>query len=143
MEEQYIINIENCIADYSRPAVIRNLFVDIRDRGYVTVGDFFERMNDSDLDVLRVISETVADLDGDEPSNEQEEDAFSDLVMLSLGLTIAEGITIDPDQLNTNMRVTMSFIALEYLARANEINVYHENWSMDPDHSGIIADMKK
>lgn len=142
-QEHYILNIENCIADRTRPAVIRTLFMDIRERGYVTVGEFFKNINDADLDTLRDISETIMDLEGGEPQTLQEQDAYSNIVLLSCALLVAEGSEVDPAIFSTAVKVTMSFIALEALARMNMIDVYRENWSMDPESSAILAQAKK
>lgn len=139
-QEHYTLNIENCIADRTRPAVIRNLFIDLRERGYVTVGEYFETMADADLNSLRDIAEIVAS--NDEPQTAEEEDAFSNIVLLSCGLIIAEGNEVDPAEFSMAVRMTMTFISLESLARMGAIDVYRENWCMDPDHKGIIAKAK-
>lgn len=142
-QENYLINIDNCIADRTLPAVIRNLFVDIRDKGYISVGDFFKDLNDGDLYILRDISEVIVQLEGSDAQTKEQDDAYSNIMMLGLGLTVGEGLEIDPNSIDVTMKVTMSLIALECLSRTGHIDVYRENWSMDPDTPGIIAKAKK
>lgn len=144
MDDEYMtLNIDKCIADRSRPAVIRSLFVDIRDRCYVTPGEFFGGISDMDLEVLRVYSEQIARLDGHAPSTDEHHTAYENLGLLSMGLLVGDGLEITEDTSVHALKTTVLLISLEHLARLGMIDVYRDNWSMDPTDVRPIAKGKK
>ena len=142
MEDGFILNIDNGIADKRRPAVIRNLFIDIRDRSYVTPGEFFREMSDRDLDVLREYSEMIGSLEGADPNTKEHDEACENMSLLGLALCVGDGIELTDDTAVNAIQTAVLFTSLEHLARLGVIDVYRDNWSMDPMDNAMIAKAK-
>ncbi len=135
-EDCFVFNLDNCINDKTQPMVIRQLFSDIQKYGYVSVGDYFRDMHDSDLATLR---DMVMLLEKDKGETPASMTAIESLTLLGMGLTFAEGMVINEEVAKQAMQTITLFISLEHLARVKMIEVIRENWSMDPDVSKPIA----
>jgi len=135
-ETMYTLNIEKCINDTSRPAPIRQLFVTIRDHGYITVGQFFKNLTDQDLTIL---SELMDLMDPKNTDAKAKDLAAHHLTLLGIGLTAAEGLVVNESSATDSLGAVVAFIAMESLARNNVIEVFHDKWTMDPLSSDVMA----
>jgi len=138
--EQFTLNIEKCIADKSMPAVIRETFVHLRDHGYINVGKFFKEMSDLDLDTLQMLAEfTHPDVDATE---EQTQQGYEYMTLLGLAMLVGEGHELTEQACENSLRVMISYVTIETLARKNLVEAFHENWSMDMDDTKPIVKAK-
>ena len=138
--EQFTLNIDNCIADKSMPAVVREASVNLRDYAYINVGRFFKEMSDIDLDTLQSLAEhTHPDA---ESTDEQIQQAFECMTLLGLAMLVGEGHDLTEQACESSLRVMISYVTIESLARKNLVEAFHENWSMDMDDTKPIVKAK-
>lgn len=138
--EQFTLNIDKCIADKSMPAVIRETFVHLRDHGYINVGKFFKEMSDLDLDTLQILAEyTHPDA---EATEEQTMQGYEYMTLLGMAMLVGEGHELTEEACENSLRVMISYVAIEGLARKNLVEAFHENWSMDMDDTKPIVKAK-
>lgn len=135
-DDMYIVNVDQCIADRSQPAVVRQLFMDIRDKGYVMAGDFYREMPQPDLDTLRQFVE-MSENEG--YTQQQQEAAAGVVTLVALGLTVGEGMSVTEKTVIEAARTVVLYTSLEQLARAGLCKVYRENWTMDLHSDAIVA----
>jgi hypothetical protein len=135
-DECFVFNLDNCIKDKTQPTVIRELFTQIQKYGYISVGDFFSEMHDSDLRILRDMVVLLEEEQGETPNSLT---AVESLTLLGMGLTFGEGMVINEEVAAQGLSTVTIFISLEFLARSSMIQAMRENWSMDPTVSKQIA----
>lgn len=139
-DTQYItINIDKCISNRDTPAVVRQLFIELRNRGYINIGEYFRTMPQEDLDVLRACS----DLLESDATPEQESRAYESLLLFGLGLMVGEGQELTDDTAKNGVKLVVTYVALEHLFRLDMIEVFRENWSTYIDEPGQIARAKQ
>ena len=136
-EQMYIVNIDQCIADKSLPAIVRQLFTDIRAKGYLTAGDFYRDMSQPDLDILRDYVEATAE--ESERTQEERDKAMEIVTLLALGLTVGEGLSVTEESVMDATRTVILYTSLEQLSRFNMCEVFRENWTMDIHSDAPVA----
>lgn len=131
-KELFTLNVDRCIADKSIPAVIRNLFVELRDKGYVHVGNFFKDLTDIDLETLKELAESTHP-EATNVTDEQVENAYEHMALLGMALMVGEGCELSIDNCELGLKLAITYTTVEGLFRRNLVEVIHENWSMDGD----------
>jgi hypothetical protein len=142
-EDTFTLNIDRCIADKSNPAVIRELFKQLRDDGYINVGKYFAEMSDIDLDMLTEIADhTHPDAVG-ESTPEQITQSMETMALMGMALTVGEGGVLSESACEQGLKLTITYIAIESLYRRGIVNVFRENWSMTEEGNKPIVEMRK
>lgn len=125
-EETFTILFERVMQDKKLLATTRLLAVDISENGYINIGEFFQKMSDSDLQKYLNMSE---DMDNEEAA---------EILLLSEMLAIGEGLDNGLDE--TNMEVMQNrisqlimYLACEQLARKGMVKLYREHMSFGED----------
>ena len=142
-DDTFTLNIDRCISDKSNPAVIRELFKQLRDDGYINVGKYFAELSDIDLQLLVDLAEhTHVDA-----SNESDESDISrgveTLALLGMALTVGEGGPLTESACEQGVRLAIAFVSIESLYRKGLVNVFRENWSMIEEGNKPIVELRK
>lgn len=107
-------------------AVTRMTAMMIQQKGYLTFGDFLQSLTDNDLkSLLDVVEEQVK-------ADETEEivDAFENIVLLTIMLTEAEGVSIDNmDNLHQNTSIFTAMLTMEGLRRKGFVEIIYDKLS--------------
>lgn len=140
-KELFTLNVDRCIADKSIPAVIRNLFVELRDKGYVHVGNFFKDLTDVDLSTLRDLAESTHP-EAEGLTDDQVQSAYEHMALLGMALMVGEGCDLSPDNCELGMKLAITYTTVESLFRKDLVEVIHENWTMDGDGSLPVVKRK-
>lgn len=141
-EEIYSLNIETCIADRSIPSVIREVFLSLRENGYVNVGSFFKNLSDIDLETLSTLADFTHP-DVEDATQEQVDMGYQYMSLLGMALMVGEGFDLSMDNCELGLKLAISYTAIESLHRHGMVNVFYENWSMDSDTNKPIVELKK
>lgn len=129
----FYVNCEKVSTDKDLLPVTRNLAKKLMETEYLTVGEFFENINDVDLNILLHGSEMT----DDNPN------MLDDIMVLSMLLCGAEGANAvkDENDVMTIVSQFTSFVALESLFRKGLIKLHRENMSFVNDLGNkIIAE---
>lgn len=140
-ENGFTLNIDRCINDKSQPAVIRELFTQLRKDGYINVGKYFSELSDIDLQTLSDLSErTHPDTD---VSQDEAQVGFEVMALLGMALTVGEGGMLDEKTTEVGLKLVIAYTAIETLYRKGLVNVFRENWSMAEDEGKKIVELRK
>lgn len=136
---EYSINYEKIIHDRTMLGVTRTLAIDITNNPYMTVGSFLRDIQDSDLQLLIDIIDTM-DEDDSEPKNPR----AAELLLMSQILSRAEGVIAeDIEEIVRHMNMFTTMIVCESLYRKGLADVIHENMSFGVDAGNLIIAKKK
>lgn len=142
-DDTFTLNIDRCIADKSNPAVIRELFKQLRDDGYINIGKYFAEMSDLDLDMLTEIADHTHHEAVGESTPDQIAQSMETMALIGMALTVGEGGTLTEEACEQGLKLAITYIALEGLFRKGLVNVFRENWSMTEDSSKPIVELRK
>ena len=122
--------------------MIRQIFVELKERGYLSVGDFFKGLNSTDLDSLRTLAE-YTNPEATEYSEEEVNRGYEAMLMLGIGLSLGEGLELSESHCDKSMRGAIIYTTIEALAREGLVEAYRENWSMSLDDDKPIVKRKE
>lgn len=123
---EYSINYDNVVKSKELLAVTRLTASDLMNCPYMTLGDFFKNLSDSDVQSLQDIVEIAED--------EPEHEALGNLVLLTEMLTSAEGVArADFDDMHMRLNTFCMYVTVVSLARKGLVKVYYENMSFGED----------
>lgn len=125
-ESQYTIEFARVAEDNKLLGTTRLLALDISKNGYINIGEFFEKMNDSDLQKYLNLSENLDD------------EAAAEVVLLGEMLSIGEGLEYSlsyekPETMEKRISQLIMFLACESLYRKGLVKLYRENMSFGDD----------
>jgi hypothetical protein len=124
MDEVKGINLEKIIADPTFSAIVKMTAINMQKNPYTTLKDFFKGLTVNDLTVLNLMVELA----------DTEEEALSDLIVLTEMLSRAEGAegtTAESARENVNFFLTMVNVAS--LESKGLVDVIWENVSFGPE----------
>lgn len=131
-EDGFTLNIERCIKDKAQPAVIRQLFTQLRDDGYINVGKYFAELSDMDLQTLTDLADyTYPHAEGLTP--EQVNSGYEAMTLVGMALTVGEGGELNEKTCEDGLKMAITYTAIETLFRHGFVNVFRENWTMVDD----------
>ena len=125
-ESQYTIEFAKVAEDNKLLGTTRLLAMDISKNGYINIGEFFEKMNDSDLQKYLNMAEDLDD------------EAAAEVVLLSEMLAVGEGLenSLDekhPEYMQQRVSQLIMYLACESLARKGLVKLYRQNMSFGED----------
>lgn len=122
-ESSFVINLEK-IARYKKfTRATRLLALDLLDNPYLTVGTFFKNLSDSEIKELCNICER------------EDDDAVSELLLLSEMLSRAEGITsFTPEEVGKKAGAFRVITAGVSLARKGLVKAIYHNMTLELEH---------
>lgn len=131
-EASFTINYKHVAADKSMSRLIRCLAIDIMENPYTSIGDFFAKLTDDEVQDLVDRCE-----DTDNPK-------FSEIVLMAEMLAVAEGLNQgNEDEIHMRTNQFCVLIACESLGRKGLANVFRENMSFGEDMGDKIVAIKK
>lgn len=139
--DYFVVNIDKCIADKELPAVIRQIFTELKERDYISPGDFFKNLNETDLESLRILAEYTNPA-ADEYTEEQIDRGYEAMMMLGIGLSLGEGLELSESHCEKAMKGAIIYTSIEAMARKDIVEVYRENWSMSLDEDKPVVKRK-
>jgi len=124
----FTINYQNIISDKNMSRIIRCMAVDMMQNPYMSIGDFFVRLNDEEVQYLIDQCEDV------------EDPKFSEIVLMAEMLAVAEGLEQgNEDEIHKRTNQFCVLVAVESLGRKGLAKVFRENMSFGEDMSDKIV----
>jgi hypothetical protein len=139
----FTLNIERCINDKSQPAVIRQLFMQLRDDGYINTGKYFAELSTIDLQTLSDLADCTHPDAVDELPVEQIDEGFEAMTLVGMALMVGEGGMLSEESCEAALKLAISYTAIETLYRNGLVNVFRENWTMAEDTGKPIVELRK
>jgi nucleoside-diphosphate-sugar epimerase len=116
------LNYDKILADPTFSAVAKQVLVSLQRQPYMTLGEFFSKLTNTDLTALNFTVELAYE--------HEDPQALSDLIVIVHALASAEGITPANDQEATdNINYFGTLVTCESLARKGVVRVFHENFT--------------
>lgn len=141
--KDFTVNIHNVATNKEFSSVTRLLATDLMRNPYLSVGDFFKNLSDSDLQILSDIADTVFTHFSDEESqaDNKANNNINECVMLTMLLSGAEGLDSIPDIDIIRKRVSqlIMFVSCESLHRKGLVKLHHHNLSFGEDSDDKIV----
>jgi hypothetical protein len=134
MQQGYMLYLDKIVEDGSDlPTYLVRAGKELQQCGYLTAGDFFERLDDVEVLHLTTLMNSVHTADFRLYSVDSEE-AGKSLYHLSLVcflLALGEGeVQITPEFLHESMKALFILIAVENLYREGKVLVFRENFTI-------------
>lgn len=133
VEQGYMVYLDKIIEGTELPSCLVRAAKDLQESGYLTTGDFFERLEDVEVLELTTLMNSVNTADFKLYSIQSEE-AGRNLYHLSLicfVLALGEGeVQITPSFLHEAMKALFVLIAVENLYREGKVLVFRENFTI-------------
>ena len=129
--DKYHVSLSTVANSSEMMAVTRLLAIDLQNNPYLSVGDFFKKISDADLQLLTDVVD-----EGEENVH------FSELLLLSHMLAMAEGLGPkfeNIDIVTERVNAFCMFVAIESLHRKKLVKVHHENMSFGEDMKSKVV----
>lgn len=125
-DTSYTIQFSKVAEDKKLLNTTRLLAHDLSKTGYINIGEFFQNMNESDLQVYLNMAEDV------------DSEAAAELLLVSEMLSIGEGLdnglnVDDMETMQNRMSQMIMYLACESLARKGMVKLYRENMTFGDD----------
>lgn len=122
--DDYRFNYEKVLTDKSFTAATRLLAAELMQSPYKTVGQFFDALNDSDLEIL---------------IDKIDEENMEEILLLAVMLSRAEGVPVNGIDHITELTNFMTvFIVGESLARKGLAQIFHDEMTFDNDSETVF-----
>ena len=133
VEQGYMVYLDKIAEGTDLPTCLVRAAKDLQESGYLTTGDFFERLEDVEVLELTSLMNSVNTQDFQKYALESEE-AGRNLYHLSLicfVLALGEGeVQITPSFLNEALKALFMLIIIENLYREGKVLVFRENFTI-------------
>lgn len=137
MEKEYLVlNIDNIIKQKDIPNVIKGAALDLKYHTYLSIGDFLKKISDEDLEILSDYCDNIFE-------NKYHPEEVSNIALLATILLTGEGLEANEETVAEAIDATIMFITLEGLARKDLVEVYRENFTLDPIYKELIVAKRK
>ena len=131
--EGYYLHLDKVVAAKDLPDCIVRAANELVENGYLTAGDFFEKLDDVEVLLLGVMVDSVK-TDDFQTYKIDTEEAGRNLYQLSLlcfVLALGEGIVeLDTEFIHEAMQALWTLIAIENMYRRGEVQVFRESFSV-------------
>lgn len=120
------------------PGFVHCIYNSMRMSDYVTTGEYFMSLYDEDLQELLISVDDIT-----VPEGFEDPIAFKNVLTLTILLRIAEGSPdVSEKDLHKSMGIVCTYAAMEGLARAGQVEIFHQNMCVADDSlndSRIVA----
>ncbi len=141
--QDFTVNYHNVATNKEFSSVTRLLATDLMSNPYLSVGDFFKNLSDSDLSILSDMADTLFTHFSDEESeaDTKTNSNINECVMLTMLLSGAEGLDSIPDIdiIRKRMSQFIMFVSCESLHRKGLVKLHHQNLSFGEDSDNKIV----
>lgn len=145
VEQGYMVYLDKIIEGADLPTCLVRAAKDLQESGYLTTGDFFERLEDVEVLELTSLMNSVNTKDFHKYALDSEE-AGRNLYHLSLicfVLALGEGeVQITPSFLNEALKALFLLIIIENLYREGKVLVFRENFTILESNRPIAQAIK-
>lgn len=128
-----IINVEKVLQNKKLPSWILKAAFELNVGGYLPAGEFFEKLDDEEVQHMRICAKNVDTTNYKEFKVESfnAEKNLENLALLCFLLAIGEGeVNITPSSLSEMLESLFLLISIEHLHRTGELDVIRENYSL-------------
>lgn len=128
-----ILSVERILNTKGLPSWVYKAAFELKVGGYLPTGEFFEKLDDVELEHLRECAKNISTKDffSFETMSREAEENLEYLCLLCFILAVGEGeVELTPDMLSTLLESLFIFISIEYMYRQKEIDVTRENYSL-------------
>ena len=137
MEKEYLVlNIDNIIKQKDILDVIKGAALDLKNHSYLSIGDFLRNISDEDLEILSNYCNNIFE-------NKHHPDEVSSIALLATILLTGEGLEVNEETVEEAIDATIMYITLEGLARKDLVEIYRENFTLDPVYKELIVAKRK
>lgn len=137
MEKEYLVlNIDNIIKQKDILGVIKGAALDLKNHSYLSIGDFLRNISDEDLEILSNYCNNIFE-------NKHHPDEVSSIALLATILLTGEGLEVNEETVEEAIDATIMYITLEGLARKDLVEIYRENFTLDPVYKELIVAKRK
>jgi len=129
----YVVNVEKVLENKTLPSWIYKCAFELKVSGYLPTGDFFEKLDDEELDNLKKCAEKVEtdNFTNFRLATQEDEKNLQNLALLCMLLALGEGvISVTPEDLSEMMHALFILISTESLYRKDMIEAFHLNYSL-------------
>jgi len=131
-DASFTINYKHIAANKDMSRLVRCMAIDIMENPYTSIGDFFSKLTDDEVQDLVDRCEDTSD------------PKFSEIVLMAEMLAVAEGLDQgNEDDIHIRTNQFCVLIACESLGRKGLANVFRENMSFGEDMGDKIVAIKK
>ena len=128
---EYAINFDKVLADPGFSTITKMTLVMIQGQPYMTLGEYFQRLSNRDLETLLEIGEDAIQADEDDDVNAQ---AVRDLIVMSEALAIAEGAPAQSEaEAHLNLNYFMMLANCVSLERKGLVDIKYDKLSFGTD----------
>lgn len=130
----YMIHLHKILeSNEDLPVCLVRAAKELREHGYLTAGDFFEKLDDVEVLLLAVMMDTINTQDFQlyHVDNEEAGRNLYHLSLICFVLALGEGVVeLTPEFLHEAMQALFVLIAVENLYRRGKVVVFRENFSI-------------
>lgn len=128
-----IISVDKVLEDKKLPSWLYKAAFELKVGGYLPTGEFFEKLDDEELENLRYKASTVItpNFKSFDIESQESEDNLKHLALLCFLLALGEGeIEVLPGTLSGMLESLLSIITIDSLHRESKVEVIRENYSL-------------
>lgn len=136
-----ILSVERILNTKGLPSWVYKAAFELKVGGYLPTGEFFEKLDDVELEHLRECAKNISTKDffSFETMSREAEENLEYLCLLCFILAVGEGeVELTPDMLSTSLESLFIFISIEYMYRKGEIDINRENYSLIDGNKPVI-----
>ena len=136
-----ILSVERILNTKGLPSWVYKAAFELKVGGYLPTGEFFEKLDDVELEHLRECAKNISTKDffSFETMSREAEENLEYLCLLCFILAVGEGeVELTPDMLSTLLESLFIFISIEYMYRKGEIDINRENYSLIDGNKPVI-----
>lgn len=136
-----IISVERVLQNKKLPPWVLKAAFELKVGGYLPAGEFFEKLDDEELQHMRICAKNI------DTSNFKEfkvesfnaEKNLENLALLCFLLALGEGdIEVTPESLSDMLESLFLLISIEYLYRNGEVDAIRENYSITDGTRSVV-----
>lgn len=128
-----IISVDKVLEDKKLPSWLYKAAFELKVGGYLPTGEFFEKLDDEELENLRYRASTVItpNFKTFDIESQDAEDNLKHLALLCFLLALGEGeVEVVPNTLSSMLESLLSIITIDSLHRQSKVEVIRENYSL-------------
>lgn len=137
----FSINFDEVINSPKYSSILKFLAKQIQETQYISTGDFFRNLSDSDIQYL---CDAIEDANVMEDDEYMEDERVDELLLLTMMLSQGEGGEEDSiEELQRKMNAFCALAITTSLSRKGLVDVFYENFSLQEDTENKVVAKRK